>query len=174
MYKTFPHLFVLLLAFLLTVPYDLTAKPFEIPRSEIVELEDSKTKRVYPIYIKLPPSYHRMANNRYPVIYITDANYAFQIISGATRFPMNSGKMQQAILVGISYSKDSRGDRSRIRDFTPVYAKSWKKTTGEAENHMRFIREQVFNFIDNHYRTAPTSVFSLATLWEGCLAHIFS
>lgn len=127
--------------------------PFSIPRTQTVELMDQETNRVYPIYIKLPRGYQRNKTKRYPVIYITDANYAFQVVSGATRFPMNTNKMQHAILVGISYSKGSRGDTSRIRDFTPAYAKSWKKLTGEGPQHLRFINEVVFKHIDKHFRT---------------------
>ena len=127
--------------------------PFSVPRSQVIELADEHSKRVYPIYIKLPRGYHRNEDKYYPVIYITDANYAFQIVSGATRFPMNTNSMEQAILVGISYSKEARGDHSRIRDFTPTYAKSWKKLTGEGPTHVKFINDVVFNYVDTHFRT---------------------
>ena len=123
---------------------------FVIPRSEIVELTEPATNRVYPLFIKTPRSYRSSPNKHYPVIYLTDAYYSFQIASGATRFPMNSGIMEEAIIVTISYSKGSRGSSSRIRDYTPVKAPSWKMETGNAAAHAEFIREVVFPHIDKN------------------------
>ncbi|WP_425468843.1 hypothetical protein [Paraglaciecola mesophila] len=87
---------------------------YTIPRSEVVELEEPISKRVYPLFIKLPRSYRTNKSKDYPVIYLTDAPYSFPLVSGATRFPMNSGTMEEAIIVGISYSKGSKGASSRV------------------------------------------------------------
>lgn len=127
--------------------------PFSIPRSTVVELKDPVSGRTYPLFIKLPKSYNTKREKKYPVIYLTDAWYSFQIVSGATRFPMNSGAMEEAIIVGISYSKGSKGASSRIRDFTPVEDKRWKFNTGEAKKHTQFIHDIVIHHIDNNYRT---------------------
>jgi len=84
-----------------------------------------------------------------------DAWYTFQIASGATRFPMNSGEMEEAIIVGVSYSKGSEGASSRIRDYTPSKATGWRLRTGNADGHAKFIREIVFPYIENNYRAKP-------------------
>lgn len=126
---------------------------FEIPRSAIVEITDRSTDRIYPLFVKIPHSYSSSPDREYPVIYLTDAWYSFQIASGATRFSMNSGLMEEAIIVGISYSKGSLGDSSRVRDYTPVKAVDWKKETGAAEDHATFIRDIVFPYIETKYRT---------------------
>jgi predicted alpha/beta superfamily hydrolase len=125
----------------------------EIPRSKSVELTETSTKRIYPLFIKLPRSYESNKDKKYPVIYLMDARYSFQIASGATRLPMNSGVMEEAIIVGVSYSKGSRGASSRIRDYTPSKATSWKLQTGNADEHAKFIRETVFPYIEANYRT---------------------
>jgi predicted alpha/beta superfamily hydrolase len=127
-------------------------KPFEIPRSTIINIKDPDSNKVYPLFIKLPRSYHYNTEKKYPVIYLTDALYTFQIVSGATRFPMNTGKMKEAIIVGISYSKGSKGPSSRIRDYTHKNDKSWKLKTGEAPEHANFIENSVFPYINNNYR----------------------
>ena len=126
-------------------------KPFHIPRSLVVEVTDPVTKRVYPLFIKLPKSYSSSDRN-YPVIYLTDAWYAFQIVSGATRYPMNTKTMEQAIIVGISYAKGSKGDSSRVLDYTPTVNKSWRKQTGGAKQHMEFIENEVFSYMARNYR----------------------
>lgn len=127
---------------------------FKIPRSKVVEIKDHKSNRIYPLFIKLPKSYNN-ENKTYPVIYVTDAWYTFQIVSGATRYPMNSKKMEEAIIVGISYSKGSKGDSSRVRDYTPSINKSWKQQTGGAHQHMEFIENSVIKYIENTYRADP-------------------
>ena len=130
--------------------------PYEIPRSSVVELTEPSTKRVYSIFIQLPKSYAKEPNKTYPVIYLTDAPYAFPIVAGATRFPMNSDKMQQAIIVAIGYEKGSRGASSRVRDYTPTQAQNWKKQTGNAKGHVTFLQSTVFTFIEKNYRASNT------------------
>nr|WP_231518572.1 alpha/beta hydrolase-fold protein [Alteromonas stellipolaris] len=125
---------------------------FTIPRSTVVELQDTKSDRTYPIFIKLPKSYRANTTASYPVIYLLDGSYAFQVVSGATRFPMNSGAMEQAIIVAISYSKGSKGAASRVRDYTPYLAEDWKLETGKAAHHANFINDTVFTYISNNYR----------------------
>ncbi|QBY06167.1 alpha/beta hydrolase [Thalassotalea sp. HSM 43] len=126
---------------------------FEVPRSTVVELHDETTSRTYPLFIKLPRSYHANTDNHYPVIYLTDALYSFQIASGATRYPMNIGRMEEAIIVAVSYSKGSKGATSRVRDYTPSKASDWKMQTGDAEQHALFIRDNVIPYIEKNYRT---------------------
>lgn len=65
---------------------------------------------------------------------------------------MNSGAMEEAIIVGVSYSKGSNGQSSRVRDYTPNKASSWNLQTGNAHGHATFIRETVFPYIEAHYR----------------------
>ena len=125
---------------------------FKIPRSTVVELQDTTSSRTYPIFIKLPKSYRANTKASYPVIYLLDGSYAFQVVSGATRFPMNSGVMEQAIIVAISYSKGSKGASSRVRDYTPYLAEDWKLETGKAGQHADFINDTVFTYIENNYR----------------------
>jgi len=149
--------FIFVLLFMLLVScfqpvHAREASLFEIPRSNVVDLVDPVSGRTYPLFIKLPKSYQSNKDKLYPVIYLTDAWYSFQIVSGSTRFPMNTGKMKEAIIVGISYSKGSRGPSSRIRDYTPTSDPSWKLQTGEAEQHATFIEKTVFPYIKSSYR----------------------
>lgn len=147
--------FLIFFTILLFCSSGIAKDGFEIPRSKTVELTETSTKRVYPIFIKLPRSYQSNKDKKYPVIYLMDAWYSFQIASGATRFPMNSGEMDEAIIVGVSYSKGSKGPSSRIRDYTPSKSTRWKLQTGNAEGHAKFIRETVFSYIEANYRTKP-------------------
>ncbi len=141
--------------------------PFEIPRSQVIDITDPISGRTYPLYIKLPRSYDPQLSKTYPVIYLTDALYSFQLISGATRFPMNSGTMQEFIIVAISYEKGSKGTQSRVRDYTPRKTQGWKLITGKAVEHATFIRETVFNYVETHYRADSEKRTFVGNSWGG-------
>ncbi|QYJ96652.1 alpha/beta hydrolase [Shewanella alkalitolerans] len=128
------------------------APKVEIPRTAVFELTDPVSKRIYPLWVKLPRSYQADSTRHYPVVYVSDAPYAFQIVSGMTRFPMNSGKMREAIIVGLSYAKGDKGPQSRVRDYTPFYDSSWKLTTGGASHYADYLETQVLPFMAEHYR----------------------
>ncbi|WP_052813661.1 alpha/beta hydrolase [Shewanella sp. cp20] len=124
----------------------------EIPRTAVFELTDPVSKRVYPLWVKLPRSYQSDSERHYPVIYVADAPYAFQIVSGMTRFPMNSGKMREAIIVGLSYAKGDKGPQSRVRDYTQVVDSGWKLETGGASQYADYLQTVVLPFVAGRYR----------------------
>ena len=147
--------FLLTIVILLLCAQCQAQSSFAIPRSKVLDITDPVSGREYPLFIKLPRSYDPQLSQTYPVIYLTDALYSFQLISGATRFPMNSGTMQEFIIVAISYDKGSKGAQSRVRDYTQRKVHDWKLMTGKAAEHATFIRETVFSYIETHYRADP-------------------
>lgn len=157
--KLFPFVLALFIAITANNTQANEPSAFTIPRSTVHEVTDTVSGRVYPLFIKLPRSYDSQTDKRYPVIYLTDAMYSFQIVSGATRFPMNTGKMQEAIIVGIAYEKGSQGPTSRIRDYTHVKDATWQYQTGEAKQHITFIEQTVFPFVEKNYRTSNSRTF---------------
>ena len=130
-------------------------KPFAIPRTYVVPIHDTKSDRPYELYIKLPRDYKKNQDQTYPVIFITDGKWQMDILSGSAEH-----LMPDAILVGISWQKDfvhKWGEHvSRFRDFTFLKDEDAPVETGEAGNHLSFIRDDVFKFIENNYRTDPT------------------
>lgn len=63
---------------------------------------------------------------------MTDAEDTFPTLAGATGIPMAANKIENAILVGISWQEGISPAESRFRDYTPTKAKSWSAHTGEA------------------------------------------
>ncbi len=141
---------LLLLLLILCCSPSLFAKPkkYEMPRTEVISLEDKATGGQYELYIKLPEVYlsetkamvasqsknsSSDGNNssdegrpptRYPVIYTTDAVWHFDLLSGTTEF-----LMPDVILVGISWQKNMPEDidyghrkafASRFKDYSFV------------------------------------------------------
>lgn len=130
---------------------------YEMPRTKVAPIKDSKGGGQYELYIKLPEDYSENTEAKYPVIYTTDAVVHMDMLSGSTEF-----LMPNVILVGISYQKDF-GDElahgSRFRDYTvtafsdPVYQTRFQ--AGQASHHLDFIRNDVIPYIESRYRTDP-------------------
>ncbi len=125
-------------------------KRFEIPRTQVIPIRDTQSDRQYEVYIKLPEGYSENIDFKYPVVYITDAMWQFEILSGSIEY-----LVENAILVGISWEKNVDEHVSRRRDYSPTVVKDSKNQTGEARNHLTFIRNDVIKYVENNYRTDP-------------------
>lgn len=127
---------------------------YAMPRSHVAPIMDSKKDRQYELYIKLPEEYSENTDTKYPVIYTTDASLHMDMLSGSTEF-----LMPEVILVGISYQLDLDHERreaaSRARDFTYIEYEEVPVPTGEAGNHLTFIRDDVIKYVENNYRADP-------------------
>lgn len=128
-------------------------KSYEMPRTQVLPIKDSKADRQYELYVKLPEGYTENPDTKYPVIYTTDAVWHMDMLSGATEY-----LMPDAILVGISWQIDLEDDRahaSRSRDYTIIKYETVESPTGEAGNHLSFIRDDVIPYVESNYRTQP-------------------
>lgn len=128
---------------------------FSLPRTEVVEIVDAKTKRVYELHIQHPRYYSK--KRKYPVVYMTDSAYTFPIVTGAARYPINFRKMEDLMFVGVSWQKGHNAGLSRQRDYTPTPSSpGFKDPSGEAGKHLDFIRNDVFKYIEEKYNTDPS------------------
>jgi len=164
MKKSAVLVFVLLLSF---VSAEASEKnPYEMPRTQVVPIQDTKSDRQYELYIKLPEDYEKNTEVKYPVIYTGDAAWHMDMLSGSTEYLMS-----EVILVGISWQKDIdqntafRTDdewvhASRARDYTVVPSNNPEYQAiyqyGRADDHLSFIRDDVINYVESHYRTDPS------------------
>lgn len=134
-------------------------KPYEMARTQVVPIQESGTDRQYELYIKLPENYAENTDTKYPVIYTTDAVVHMDMLSGSTEF-----LMPEVVLVGISYQKnhpEERANMSRFRDYTTTQHSDpeiqARFQPGQASNHLAFIRDEIFSYIEKNYRTDPSA-----------------
>jgi predicted alpha/beta superfamily hydrolase len=136
--------------------------PYVLANTEVHNLAAPQLKRDYQVWVSLPKSY-RSANKRYPVVFVTDAPYAFPLVrSLAARLGNDSGGVEEFILVGLSYATGDSPEFSRRRDYTPsqpadpagMKSDMPGRTPqfGEAESYRNFIAEQVFPLVAKLYR----------------------
>lgn len=126
-------------------------RTFEIANTRVVTIDSKVLGKKYDLYIKIPRHYFLEENKykKYPVLYLNDGPYTFNVAAGATHLQ----HMNNVIVVGISFAHGENGQFSRVRDLTPVVDKSWKKyTTGGTNKYLEFIETEVFQYIEQKYR----------------------
>lgn len=157
---------VLWLVVFSVVAHAVESNEFTMPRTKVETLQDPATKRSYEIHIQLPISY--TSDEKYPVVYMTDSPYTFPIAVGAARYPANAKKMEDVMYVGISWQTDISPGFSRQRDYTPtIVTKGYRDPTGEADKHLRFIRESVISHIEANYSVDPANRTYLGNSYGG-------
>lgn len=140
----------------------VAAPPYVLEGTEVRELPSKILGRDYQLYVSLPADYAADPARTYPVLFVTDAPYAFPLIRSIARRVGDHGNgLRDFILVGLSYAKGDTPKFSRNRDYTttphgpsnagsdmpgraPVY--------GEAEGYRRFIADEVFPYVARTYR----------------------
>ncbi len=141
-------------------------RPYEIADSEVWDVPDPVSGRGYQVYVALPPSYAKQPQRRYPVLYVTDADYAFPIIRQlARRLNVEGPRIEEFILVGLSYGKGEDGGVSRQRDYTPTpngpSTAPANAVHGQARAYQAYLRDQVKPYITARYRTDPARALFL-------------
>ncbi len=153
--KKLTLIFLFLLVFNSAETGEIT--PYEMPRTQVAPIKDSRADRQYELYIKLPEEYSKNTAARFPVIYTTDAVWHMDMLSGATEY-----LMPNVILVGISWQKDLDTEDefvSRFRDYTVTEFSNpetqAKYQAGQASNHLSFVSNDVIPYIEDNYRAEP-------------------
>ncbi|WP_257387048.1 alpha/beta hydrolase [Tahibacter caeni] len=144
---------------------DTAAAPYVLSNTEVHALQSAALGRRYPLLVSLPRDYAASAGRRYPVLYVTDVNYAFPLVRSIAAMVGDKGAgLEDFILVGLGYADGDTPPYSRRRDYTPTRngprdAESDESGRpplhGEAEAYRRFIAEEVFPFVEAHYRADP-------------------
>jgi predicted alpha/beta superfamily hydrolase len=133
--------------------------PYTLENTEVVATPAPRLKRDYEIYVSLPADY-ATSTQRYPVVYVTDAPYAFPLMRAiAGRVDRHGVGLEAFILVGLSYAKGESGVVSRNRDYTPTERLSDRRpgdgVYGQSAAYLDFLAQDVLPLVDRRYRTDP-------------------
>ncbi|QED23759.1 alpha/beta hydrolase [Candidatus Deianiraea vastatrix] len=163
-------LFIVLISFLFTINNAL-AKQVSLKNTKVHYLKSSKNGINYRLYISLPKHY-KTSKDSYPVVYLLDQDYSFAIAHNIFEHLSDRGFLQEAILVAIGYTDQDKipdyNDKkslsmytlNRTRDYTPIstykdndYDDLHYKKSGNAAKFKAFIKDELFPFINQKYRT---------------------
>lgn len=133
--------------------------PFAIENSAVIPIRAKTSGRDYEIFVKTPPGYDKPQNagRRYPVIYLTDGPYTFQVASGISRVPFSQGRFDEFVIVGLSWAKGDAPADSRRRDLTPWRDPEIKGETGGGPAHFAFLKDEVMPLVEGRYRIDPAN-----------------
>lgn len=137
--------------------------PYLLDRTEVLDVHARDLKRDYQLYVALPDSYYdaKKAQQRYPVVFVTDANYGFPVVRNIAQRLNKHARMEEVIVVGLSYAKGDTPVYSRRRDYTPRVPRDNDYRSdmpgrapafGEAQAYGRFLAADVFPLLGARYR----------------------
>ena len=134
----------------------------EIVIGEKVKIHSDVLEEDRTLLIRLPKDYGK-SKQKYPVLYLLDAEFFFQQASAAVQFLSENGYIRnqpipQMIIVGIV-------NVDRNRDYTPTYAPEQPgnlrfPTSGKADTFLEFLDTELFPFVESNYQTQPYRILS--------------
>jgi predicted alpha/beta superfamily hydrolase len=136
----------IVLAHLLGINFSLAQQEKEkIVIGEIVTIKSKILNEERRLWIYRPVGYNQ-SQEKYPVLYMLDAQIGFYYASSFLRSLHRFGRMPAMILVGIL-------NTDRNRDFTPTRVSN--PTEGGADMFIKFMKDDLIPFMDQNYRTQP-------------------
>ncbi len=147
--------------------------PYVLAGTQVWTVPDPVSGRDYEVFVSLPASYATSPARRYPVLYVTDADYAFPIIRQiARRVNLEGPAVEEFILVGLSYARGDNGTMSRNRDYTPTPNGPRSAPAGphgQGPAYQTYLKTQALPFIEKRFRADPARRVLLGHSYGGLL-----
>lgn len=151
----------------LSEPGAAEGAPYVLADTQVLNVPDPVSGRNYQVFVSLPADYEANPDRRYPTLYVTDADYAFPIIRQiARRVNLDGPRVEDFILVGLSYAANEGGMVSRTRDYTPVRIND---RTGGGAAYQTYLKTRVLPFIEDRFRADPARRNLLGHSYGGLL-----
>ena len=147
--------------------------PYVLAGTQVWSVPDPISGREYEVFVSLPASYGTSPQRRYPVLYVTDADYAFPIIRQiARRVNLEGPVIEEFILVGLSYARGDNGGVSRNRDYTPTPngpRSAGAMVHGQGAAYQAYLKTQAIPFVEARFRADPARRVLLGHSYGGLL-----
>jgi uncharacterized protein len=134
---------------------DKKAQPNVVGKKTEIRFYSKNISDSLSIFVNLPNDYNPQQKEKYPVVYLLDANLYFDIIATIINKYSEVGLAPSVILVGIGYKDFPTMDSLRNRDDTyPVAIPEYKMAiSGGADKFLNCINSELIPFIDKDYNT---------------------
>jgi predicted alpha/beta superfamily hydrolase len=131
--------------------------------AEYREFTSKINGREYATWVLLPDSYTKEASRRFPVVYVTDGQLVFPLVSSIYRAMWLGNDLPELIIVGVDSKQIDTWSALRFVNLTPT--RSMKREaelakllsgvhTGEGPTFLRVLIDEVLPDIDRRYRTS--------------------
>ena len=126
----------------------------EINGSHYTKLQSSIVNQEYVLQVFLPSGYPK-SNKQYPVMYLMDSQWDFQLLASLYGEQYYDGFIPELIVVGVTWGGiNPNPDSLRARDYTPT-KEARLPQSGGAANFLSFMKKELFPYIESHYRADP-------------------
>ncbi len=143
-----------ILVFFLSIPQlgEASTHYFVAPGTQFHQVRGEQTGRDYELLVTLPESYQSNSDKRYPVLYLTDAQWDMALVTSVLGKLNYDNHLHEMIIVGISYAgEDAQYDQLRLLDMTPVPIPG-VPDSGSADAFLNTIEKQFIPLIERTYR----------------------
>lgn len=127
----------------------------KIEKQNTFRLYSKNVSDSFSISLNLPNDYNPQLKEKYPVVYLLDANLYFDILATTINKYSEVGLVPPVILVGIGYKDFATMDSLRNRDDTyPTAIPEYQMTvSGGADKFLSFINNELIPQIDKEFKT---------------------
>jgi predicted alpha/beta superfamily hydrolase len=128
-----------------------------VPDAQQMDLDSKINGGHYRLLVHLPSGYAADSTRKYPVVYITDGFYDFNLIASIYYDQVYDGTTPEYILVGFSYPGASPDfDRLRTFDYSTAPDPAANgKATGGAADFLQVIEKEFIPYMERHFRVDP-------------------
>jgi predicted alpha/beta superfamily hydrolase len=138
---------------------------YEYPSSSILTIHSKVLNEDRKIYIHCPKPDLLNLNERFPILYIMDADNHFELLAQYADYLSRPDVLAipKIIVVGIT-NTDRRRDLTPTKSIIDFLGKpdssNILKPSGGNENFLQFIRTELMPTIEKNYKTAPYKIFA--------------
>jgi predicted alpha/beta superfamily hydrolase len=111
------------------------------------------------VFVSLPASYGRGAQ-RYPVLYMTDAQINFSHVRTSADFLARNGFMPEIIIVGVVNVDRTRDLYASRADFKANGRTIPFPNSGNADRFLAFIEDELIPWAESRYRAVPLRILA--------------
>lgn len=149
----------LLAALVLTAAASVPSAADTISGGERLTLSSKILSEERTVFVSLPASYERGAQ-RYPVLYLTDAQINFSHVRTTADFLARNGFMPEVIIVGVVNVDRTRDLYASRADFKLNGRTIPFPNSGNADRFLAFFADELIPWVESRYRTVPLRVFA--------------
>lgn len=120
-------------------------------RRVVMEMPSRILDETRTLLVQLPRDYFAEPERRYPLIFVTDADWNFELVAAHADYFGALGRFPDHIVVGVT-------NVSRNRDFVPRPDPNFPETGG-ADAFVAFVGDELLPLIDATYRTSDVRIF---------------
>lgn len=152
-------LYILLAALAILYPATVPVMAAPVAAGERLTLQSQVLGEERTVFVSLPGSYTRSIQ-KYPVLYLTDAQWQFDQTRSTANFLARNGLMPEMIIVAVTNTDRTRDLYATRADFKRNGRTIPFPTSGNADRFLEFFEKELIPWTESKYRTLPLRILA--------------